>query len=70
MQSIEDFATDLARRAGQLIVELRAGSKLEKHFKGGIEIVTQAVHTDYCTEKVRVLGLGSIVNLNLILQIY
>jgi fructose-1,6-bisphosphatase/inositol monophosphatase family enzyme len=42
MQSIEDFATDLARRAGQLILELRAGSNLEKHFKGGIEIVTQA----------------------------
>lgn len=42
MQPIEDFATDLARRAGQLILELRAGSNLEKHFKGGIEIVTQA----------------------------
>ena len=42
MQPIEDFATDLARRAGQLILELREGSNLEKHFKGGIEIVTQA----------------------------
>ncbi len=42
IQPVDEFATDLARRAGQLIKEFSAQSTLEKEYKGGIEIVTQA----------------------------
>jgi len=42
MQSVDDFTTDLARRAGQLIKDLSAETTLERQYKGGIEIVTQA----------------------------
>lgn len=38
----QEFAKDLAVRAGRLIRAHRAESSLEHHFKDGIEIVTQA----------------------------
>lgn len=42
LQDIEDFAIGVARGAGELILELRASTKLSREFKQGIELVTDA----------------------------
>jgi len=42
MQSTYEFSLDVARRAGALSAEKRLNEPLQRDFKGGIEIVTQA----------------------------
>ncbi|MDF1765117.1 MAG: inositol monophosphatase family protein [Gammaproteobacteria bacterium] len=42
MNSTFEFTLDLVRRAGDMIAELRRHEPLERDYKGGIEIVTQA----------------------------
>ncbi len=42
MSSTFEFSRDLARQAGQLIAQMRRDEPLERNFKGGVEIVTQA----------------------------
>lgn len=42
LDSILKFTTDLAEQAGELIVEMRSGNKLDMDFKRGVELVTNA----------------------------
>ena len=42
MKSTFEFSLEIARQAGALIAEKRRNEPLERNFKGGIEIVTQA----------------------------
>ncbi len=42
LESILNFATQLAEKAGDLIVEMRSGKHLSVDFKQGIELVTNA----------------------------
>ena len=42
MKSTFEFSLEIARRAGALIAEPRRNEPLQRDFKGGIEIVTQA----------------------------
>ena len=42
MKSTFEFSLEIARQAGKLIAEKRLNEPLERNFKGGIEIVTQA----------------------------
>ena len=42
LESILTFASQLAERAGDLIVEMRANANLSMEYKGNIELVTNA----------------------------